>query len=127
VKKLSFPLLFLILALAGAGAWFLFNKNQDPFAGLQHLPVRDFQLKPGNFNGNTYLIQARMVDQTNSLEGVGRLWKAQITDSSGKGGGEHVVILVPDELRANVQPDQRYRIKVDISESLCHVVQMEKF
>ncbi len=126
MKKLSFPLLFLLVALAGAGAWFLFNKNQDPFAGLQHLPVRDFQGKPGNFNGNTYLIQARMVDQTASREGLGRLWTAQTTEVGGK-GGERVVVFVPDELHVNVQPDQRYRIKVDIRESLCHAVQMEKF
>lgn len=127
MKKLSFPLVFLIAAIAAAGAWFLFNKNQDPFAGLQQLPVRDFQAKPDNFNGNTYQVQARMVDQKASREGLGRIWTARTTDSSGKGSGDSVVLFVPDELKVNVQPDQRYRVKLSIRESLCHVEQMEKF
>ena len=127
MKKLSFPLVFLIAALLAAGAWFMFNKTQNSFAGLQTLPVRDFKAKPENFNGNIYLVQARMVDQTNSLEGLGRLWTARTTDTSGKVGEERVILFVPDELKLNVQPDQRYRVKVDIRESLCHVVQMEKF
>lgn len=118
--------LIIVAALAIGGAAIISQMGgANSFAKLQPLPVIKFLGKPTSYNGNTFVVDVRVADQLGHEDGIGFLWSVRPADP--EGDGPPLPIFVPESLEMNIQPDQRYRLKVEIKEGLCNVVEISKF
>lgn len=112
-------LLFLLLAIAGAGIGgsFLFKRSNDPFAAITALSVPAFLENANSLRGNTYKLQGSIDERLDEWPpSEGRLYSV-VVDRDGIDGGESETLPVhfPEDFNGqNIQRDQEYNLKVEV-------------
>ncbi len=101
----------LLLVAAVAGGALLFNKASDPFRTLSALPVRDYMDNANSLRGNSYKIDATVVEALKYSPTAGRLFSVEVN------GSERLPVLVPAEFNhLNLERGQRFYFKVGVEE-----------
>lgn len=100
----------LLLAAVGGGA-LLFQKGSDPFRTLTVLPVQDYLSNSNSLRGNTYKIDATVVESLKYSPSAGRLFSIEVN------GTDRLPVLVPAEFNhVNIERGQRFFFKVAVEE-----------
>lgn len=93
------------------------------FKNLETLPVSAYLDKPGDFLGNTYLLNAQIHSQIEWETGVGRILAVK-TD----GSNSRIPVFVPEVDGQNLHVGQRYEMRVGIQKGgLIYVEDLRKF
>ncbi|MEI6861921.1 MAG: hypothetical protein WCL04_06680 [Verrucomicrobiota bacterium] len=110
------PAFFLLALIAALGL------AADGCSRGEPLPVADYRSTPGNLNGNHYVLEAEVDSQLRGQEGVGRLISVRPLNEKGR-----LAVFVPDTLKANLIPTQRYRFDIAVrTGGLLYVSQLKK-
>lgn len=100
-----------LLATAVAGGALLFHHSSDPYRTMTVLPVQDYLANSNSLRGNTYKIDATIVEALRYSPTAGRLFSIEVN------GSERLPVLVPAELNhVNIERGQRFFIKVAVEE-----------
>ena len=100
----------LLVAAVGGGA-LLFHQGGDPYRTTSQLPVEDYLANSNSLRGNTYKIDATIVESLRYSPTAGRLFCIEVN------GSERLPVLVPAELNhVNIERGQRFFFKVAVEE-----------
>ncbi|MGB8170634.1 MAG: hypothetical protein WCF18_24230 [Chthoniobacteraceae bacterium] len=109
------PIWMLIVAVlliaAVAGGALLFHQTNDPYRTMTSLPVQDYLANSNSLRGNTYKIDATIVEALRYSPTGGRLFAIEVN------GSDRLPVLVPAELNhVNIERGQRFYFKVAVEE-----------
>ncbi len=100
----------LLVAAVAVGA-LLFNKSGDPYRTMTVLPVQDYLDNSNSLRGNTYKIDATVVESLKYSPTAGRLFSVEVN------GSDRLPVLVPAEFNhVNIERGQRFYFKVGVEE-----------
>jgi len=100
----------LLVAAVGAGV-LLFGKANDPYRTLSALPVQDYLDNANSLRGNSYKVDATVVEALKYSPTAGRLFSVEVQ------GSERLPVLVPAEFNhLNLERGQRFYFKVGVEE-----------
>lgn len=114
------------VCIAGCGLLFLgllAACGRGEFASLETLPVSSYLERPGDFLGNTYLLQGRIDSQIMWEQEVGRILALEP-----EGSARRLPVFVPTGAGQNLYVGQVYETRVTIREGgLIYVEALRKF
>jgi hypothetical protein len=100
----------LLLAAVGIGV-LLFNKAGDPYRTMSPLPVQDYLANSNSLRGNSYKVDATVVESLKYSPTLGRLFSVDVQ------GSDRLPVLVPAEFNhVNIERGQRFFFKVEVEE-----------
>ena len=100
----------LLVAAVAGGAW-LFHQGGDPYRTLTALPVQDYLANSNSLRGNSYKLDATIVEALKYSPTAGRLFCIEVN------GAERLPVLVPAEFnQVNIERGQRFFFKVTVEE-----------
>ena len=101
----------LLLALGAiAGGFFVFNRSGDPYRAMTPLPVADYLENSNSLRGNTYKLNATILQSIEWSATAGRLFSVDV-------GPDVLPILVPASLNhINLDRGQRYYFKIQVGD-----------
>ena len=100
----------LLVAAVAGGAW-LYQRGGDPYRTMTSLPVQDYLTNSNSLRGNSYKLDATIVESLKYSPTAGRLFCIEVN------GNERLPVLVPAEFnRVNIERGQRFFFKVAVEE-----------
>ncbi len=100
-----------LLVAAVAGGALLYHQGGDPYRTMTALPVQDYLVNSNSLRGNSYKLDATIVEALKYSPTVGRLFCIEVN------GAERLPVLVPAEFnQVNIERGQRFFFKVTVEE-----------
>jgi hypothetical protein len=100
----------LLLIVAIAGGYFLYQTVSDPYRTLTSLDVESYLENANSLRGNVYKIDATIQDSLAWSPSRGRLFSVEVKD-------EIIPLLIPAEFNhLNIQKGQRFNFRVEIGD-----------
>lgn len=101
-----------VALLIAFGAWALFGRASDPFAGVTELDVATYYENGRSLAGNTYRVQGVVDEKLKWTPKNGQLINVMVDNG---GSRDPLPIRVPEELsRQNIQTGQEFLFKVEV-------------
>lgn len=112
VQPAHLAVVALVAAVVGFGAWTLFGRAADPFAGITDLDVQTYYENGRSLAGNTYRVQGVVDEKLKWTPKNGQLINVMVDNG---GSRDPLPIRVPEELgRQNIQTGQEFLFKVEV-------------
>jgi hypothetical protein len=100
-----------LLVAAVAGGAFLFRQGSDPYRTMTALPVADYVTNSNSLRGNSYKLDATIVESLRYSPTAGRLFCIEVN------GSDRLAVLVPAEFNhVNIERGQRFFFKVAVED-----------
>lgn len=107
---LWFAAAILLALCAIAGGFIVFNRSGDPYRTMTALPVADYLENSNSLRGNSYKLDATILQSIEWSATAGRLFSVEA-------GADVLPILIPPSLnRVNLDRGQRYHFKIEVGE-----------
>lgn len=100
-----------LLVAAVAGGALLYHSGGDPYRTMTPLPVQDYLSNSNSLRGNSYKIDATVVESLRYSPTAGRLFSIEVN------GTDRLPVLVPAQFNhVNIERGQRFFFKVEVEE-----------
>lgn len=107
--------IFILVAAAIAGGYFLVEQVNDPYRTLSQLSVPAYLDNSNSLRGNTYKVTGTIWNSLAWSPTAGRLFSIEI--ESGSGTTDILPLLIPAEFNhVNIQKGQRFTFKIEVDE-----------
>jgi len=105
--------IFVLVAAAIAGGYFLVGRVNDPYRTLSPLSVSAYLENSNSLRGNSYKVTGTVFNSLAWSPSVGRLFSIEV--ESENGGTDVLPLLVPAEFNhLNIQKGQRFTFKIEV-------------
>lgn len=105
---------FVLIAAAIAGGYFLFVRVSDPYRTIAALDVASYLENSNSLRGNTYKVTGTVANSLAWSASAGRLFSIEV--GSGP-GGDVLPVLIPVQFNhINVQKGQKFVFQVEVDE-----------
>lgn len=119
----ALPIVIGVVVLVMAIGLFV-SLQSNGASDLEPFPAKSYLESPGDFLGNTYVLNAQIDSQLRWEKGVGRVLAVKVTGDD----RTRIPVFVPDTIGANVHKGQRYELEVLIEEGgLIYVEALRKY
>ena len=107
--------LFVLVAAAIAGGYFLVGRVNDPYRTLSPLSVPAYLDNSNSLRGNSYKVTGTIWNSLAWSPTAGRLFSIEV--ESGNGATDILPLLVPAEFNhVNIQKGQQFTFKIEVDE-----------
>ncbi len=109
-------IVFLLLAVAVAGGWFVAAQVADPYRTIPSLDVEAYLDNANSLRGSTFKVRGGISNQLSWSPDGRRLYSIEVDDKS-PNDGTLVPVLVPEQFKGvNIQKGQTYYFEVEVIE-----------
>lgn len=125
VSLLKIVVALLLLCAALGGGFYFIGRVNDPYRTLQTLDVTAYYENANSLRGNTYKVDAKVLNLLSWSPGQGRLFSIDIET---KNGSSPVGVLVPVAFnQVNLQKGQSFAFKLEVgADGLLTVKDLQK-
>lgn len=107
--------IFILIAAAITGGYFLVGRVNDPYRTLSPLSVSAYLDNSNSLRGNSYKVTGTVWNSLAWSPTAGRLFSIEV--ESGNGGTEILPLLIPSAFNhVNIQKGQRFTFKIEVDE-----------
>jgi hypothetical protein len=107
--------LFVLIAAAIAGGYFLVGRVNDPYRTLSPLSVSAYLDNSNSLRGNSYKVTGTIWNSLAWSPTAGRLFSIEV--ESGNGATDILPLLIPAEFNhVNIQKGQQFTFKIEVDE-----------
>jgi hypothetical protein len=107
--------IFILVAIAILGGYFLVGRVNDPYRTLAPLDVSTYLDNSNSLRGNSYKVTGTIWNSLAWSPTVGRLFSIEV--DTGNGGTNVLPLLIPTTFNhMNIQKGQRFIFKIEVDE-----------